>query len=54
MTRTITVNELIKQLTTMQELGMGEAKVWYRDYNSMDWPIEQGVYDTHENNVVLG
>jgi hypothetical protein len=50
----ITVKELIKQLQTLEELGMGDAKVWYRDFNDIDHKITEGVYDTHENNVVLG
>lgn len=50
----ITVNELIEQLQKIQELGRGNDLIWFRDWNDIDHKIEQGIYDTYENNVVLG
>ena len=50
----ITVKELMEQLQKLTEMGMGDAKVWYRDMNDMDHKVTEGVYDTHEKNVVLG
>ena len=47
----ITVKELREQL---EAIGMGNCKVWYRDYSDMDWTVEQGILDINENNVVLG
>ena len=52
--KNITVKELRQQLEMLEAVGMGDCKVWYRDYNDMDWTVEQGIYDTNENNVVLG
>ena len=55
MEKTITVNELIAQLTTMKELGFGEAKVIYMDDLSITYNIEEGVHDHYGKNfVVLG
>lgn len=55
MKKTITVNELLTQLTTMKELGFGEAKVIYMDDLSITYDIEEGVHDTYGKNfVVLG
>ena len=54
--KNITVNELIRQLAIMQELGYGEAKVWFRDVDSMDYLLEEGVWDTADptkKNLVL-
>lgn len=50
----ITVNELIEQLQKAQELGRGNDLVWFRDWNDIDHKVEQGIYDTYENNIVLG
>lgn len=50
----ITVKELREQLERMEALGMGDALVWYRDEDNMDWRVESGVWDTDEKNVVLG
>ena len=52
--KNITVKELRQQLEKLEAIGMGNCKVWYRDYSDMDWTVEQGIYDTDENNVVLG
>lgn len=55
MKKTITVNELLAQLTTMQELGFGEAKVIYMDDLSITYNVEEGVHDTcGKDFVVLG
>lgn len=50
----ITVKELKEQLITMERLGLGDAQVWFRDWNDIDHKIEEGVYDTNEKKVVLG
>lgn len=50
----VTVEELFQQLEIMMKLGHGADKVWYRDEDSMDNPIEQGIWDTSEGFVVLG
>lgn len=51
----ITVNELLAQLTTMKELGFGEAKVIYMDELSITYNVEEGVHDHYgEKFVVLG
>lgn len=50
----ITVNDLIEQLLKAQEMGRGNDLVWFRDWNDVDHEIEQGIYDTHEGNIVLG
>ena len=50
----ITVKELMEQLQKLTEMGMGDAQVWYRDFNDMDHKVTEGVYDTYEKNVVLG
>ena len=54
----ITVKELRERLATMERLGYGDAKVWFRDWNDIDHNIEDGIYDTYERNdiknVVLG
>jgi hypothetical protein len=53
--KNITVNELIRQLSVLKDLGYGEATVWFRDENSMDYRFEEGVWDTDpsKENVVL-
>lgn len=50
----ITVNELMAQLQTMQDLGLGEHKVIYIDDNDMTWNIIAGVYNTTDEHIVLG
>ena len=50
----ITVNELIEQLQKVQESGRGNDLIWFRDWNDIDHEVEQGIYDTYENNIVLG
>lgn len=50
----VTVEELFQQLEVMMKLGHGTDKVWYRDEDSMDSPVEQGIWDTSEGVVVLG
>lgn len=55
MKKSITVDELIRQLTVMKELGFGEAKVIYMDEDSMTYSLEEGVHDHYEKDfVVLG
>lgn len=55
MKKTVTVNELLAQLTTMQELGYGEAKVIYMDDLSITYNLEEGVNgNLGKNFVVLG
>ena len=54
MAKQITVKELREQLERLEKMGMGDHLLWYRDEDSMDWRIEQGIWDTHEKNVVLG
>lgn len=54
MKKQITVKELREQLERMEEIGMGDALVWYRDENDTDWEIEQGIWDRNDNNIVLG
>lgn len=54
MAKQITVNELVEQLKTLQNLGRGENLVWFRDYNDIDHKVEKGVHDTFDNNVILG
>ena len=55
MKKIITVNELLAQLTTMKELGYGEAKVIYMDELSITYNVEEGVHDSYgKDYVVLG
>ncbi len=55
MKKTITVNELLAQLTTMQELGFGDAKVIYMDDLSITYNVEEGIHDHYGKDfVVLG
>ncbi len=55
MKKTVTVNELLDQLTAMQELGCGEAKVIYMDDLSITYNLEEGVSgNVGKNLVVLG
>ena len=53
MKKTITVNDLLRQLTTMKELGFGEAKVIYMDDLSMTYDLEEGVHDSREKDLVV-
>ena len=39
----ITVKELREQLEKLEEMGMGDAQVWYRDPYSFDYSLEQGL-----------
>lgn len=56
MKKTITVNELIERLKIMESIGYGEAQVWFRDYNDMDWELTEGILDCADDYtaVVLG
>ena len=55
MKKMITVNELLRQLTSMKELGFGDAKVLYMDEDSMTYAVEEGVHDTYDKEyLVLG
>ena len=50
----ITVKELREQLERLEKMGLGDAQVWYRDNNDIDHKVTEGIYDTHEKNIVLG
>ena len=54
----ITVKELREQLERMEQLGYGDAKLWFRDWEDIDHAIEVGIHDTCDQgnvkNVVLG
>lgn len=54
----ITVKELRKQLEKMEQLGYGDAELWFRDWEDIDHEVEVGIYDTCERGnvktVVLG
>ena len=56
MKKTITINDLLAQLTAMKEQGFGDYKLAYMDENSMAYALEVGVHDYYENDkvVVLG
>lgn len=49
----ITVKELREQLEKLEKMGMGDAQIWYRDPYSFDYPLEQGLWDNNDKNVVL-
>ena len=49
----ITVNELIKQLEILQNLGCGEHQVFFRTKEDSDEEIK-GIYDNGKNWVALG
>jgi len=53
MKKTITVNELLAQLTTMQELGFGNTKIIYMDDLSITYNIEEGVHDHYGKDFVV-
>ena len=50
----ITVKELREQLERLEQAGMADAVVWFRDWDNIDHKVEQGIYDTCENNLILG
>ena len=50
----ITVTELKKQLEVLEQLGMGHLPLTYRDWNDIDHAVEEGVYETTTEKVVLG
>jgi hypothetical protein len=54
MEKNITVKELREQLERLENMGMGDAVVMFRDWSDIDHKVEEGVYDTCENKVVLG
>ena len=49
MKKTITVAELAEQLQRLMEYDpkYKDAIVWYRDEDSMDYELEEGLYDTY-------
>lgn len=49
MTKKITVKELRDQLNRLMEYDadFADAVVWYRDADSIDWEMEEGIWDTH-------
>lgn len=49
-----TVKELREQLERLEALGMGEATIFFRDYHDFDHKVEQGIWDTCEDAVILG
>lgn len=52
--KSITVNELIRQLKVAQELGLGENEVTFLDGDDIEWWLEEGIHDNYENRIVLG
>lgn len=52
--KSITVNELIRQLKVIQELGLGENEVTFLDGDDIEWCLEEGIHDNYENRIVLG
>lgn len=53
MKKIITVNDLLAQLTAMKEDGFGNAQLIYMDNDSIGYPLEVGVHDHYEKNVVV-
>ncbi len=49
MKRIITVSELKRQLEEFEKMGWGDAVVWYRDERSMDYQLEEGVWDCDDD-----
>ena len=49
MKKTITVSELKRQLEEYEKMGYGDAVVWYRDERSMDYQLEEGVWDCEDH-----
>jgi len=49
MKKTITVAQLAEQLQRLMEYDpkYKDAVVWYRDEDSMDYELEEGLYDTY-------
>ena len=49
MKKTITVAQLAEQLQRLMEYypEYANAVVWYRDEDSMDYELEEGLYDTY-------
>lgn len=45
----VTLNELIKQLEIMKNLGYGEAEMWFMKYDG-DEEITQGIWTNIEEN----
>lgn len=55
MKKTITVQDLINQLTTLAENGYANAPVIYLDENDMSHEFDNGVHDIYDaTTVVLG
>ena len=50
----ITVKQLREQLETLEKMGMGDAVLWFKDWDDIDHPLEEGIYDTCGNDVALG
>lgn len=52
----VTVSELKKQLEMLEQNGMGDYSVWYRDRDSMDYEVERGLWDICERlkSIALG
>jgi hypothetical protein len=50
----ITVKQLREQLETLEKMGMGDAVLWFRGWDDIDHPLEEGIYDTCGNDVALG
>lgn len=52
----VTVSELIAKLQYMEDIGCGDYVVWFRNRDSMDEKVEQGVWDcSHEmKSIALG
>ncbi len=44
----ITISELKRQLEILEENGMGDYAVWFRDEDSVDHEVEQGLWDICE------
>ena len=45
MKNTLTVNELLEQLTNLKNAGYGDSPIVYMDVNSMTYDIEKGLHD---------
>ena len=45
MKNTLTVNELLEQLTNLKTAGYGDSPLVYMDVNSMIYDIEEGLHD---------
>jgi hypothetical protein len=52
--KSITVNELIRQLKVIQELVLGENEITFIDEDDIEWWLEEGIHDNYENRIVLG